>query len=257
MSTLMQGVFSLTGLLIALGAGAAWWWARPASRSGPRFLAAATVFYTLASIYFVPFAASRVLAYGFRPFSAADAPRGPTAIVVLGSGALYTDDWDGRELVQPDLQGSVRLLEATRVYGLLPEAWMISSGGAVNASGRATTGGAMANVLTHLGVPAARIVIENRSRTTREEALFIAPILRELKISRVILVTSDFHMRRSLATFRAENIDATPAIARDPFAVRPWSEWMWPAYQTLIWSGSVFREFLAIAFYAARGWTRF
>jgi uncharacterized SAM-binding protein YcdF (DUF218 family) len=52
------------------------------------------------------------------------------------------------------------------------------------------------------GVPAAVIELETQSRTTRENAELTVKLLREQKPARVILVTSWYHSRRALASFR-------------------------------------------------------
>jgi uncharacterized SAM-binding protein YcdF (DUF218 family) len=52
------------------------------------------------------------------------------------------------------------------------------------------------------GVPAKVIGLETESRTTRENAELTVKLLREQKAGRVILVTSWYHSRRALASFR-------------------------------------------------------
>jgi uncharacterized SAM-binding protein YcdF (DUF218 family) len=56
--------------------------------------------------------------------------------------------------------------------------------------------------LVQAGVPANVIEMETQSRTTRENAQFTIKLLREQKLSRVILVTSWYHSRRALACFQ-------------------------------------------------------
>ncbi len=56
-------------------------------------------------------------------------------------------------------------------------------------------------ILLHDGVPASAIEVENKSRTTRENALFTISRLRAEHVQRVILVTSWYHSRRALKTF--------------------------------------------------------
>lgn len=52
------------------------------------------------------------------------------------------------------------------------------------------------------GVPAADILVEDKSRNTRENALFTAALLKQHPEMRsFILITSAFHMRRSLGCF--------------------------------------------------------
>jgi uncharacterized SAM-binding protein YcdF (DUF218 family) len=57
-------------------------------------------------------------------------------------------------------------------------------------------------LLVNAGVPAQAIQLENKSRTTRENAQFTIKLLREQKVKRVIIVTSWYHSRRALACFR-------------------------------------------------------
>ncbi len=60
------------------------------------------------------------------------------------------------------------------------------------------------SVKTHLvkdGVPARDIMLEAKSRTTRENAEFSVALLRSLGARRVIIVTSWYHSRRALACF--------------------------------------------------------
>jgi uncharacterized SAM-binding protein YcdF (DUF218 family) len=57
--------------------------------------------------------------------------------------------------------------------------------------------------LLDAGVPAAAIVTECRSTTTWENAQFTAPLLKSAGVSNAIIVTSWYHSRRALNTFRA------------------------------------------------------
>jgi uncharacterized SAM-binding protein YcdF (DUF218 family) len=57
-------------------------------------------------------------------------------------------------------------------------------------------------LLVAAGVPAKAIELENRSRTTQENAQLTIKLLRGQKLKRVILVTSWYHSRRALACFR-------------------------------------------------------
>lgn len=57
------------------------------------------------------------------------------------------------------------------------------------------------------GIPAERLVVEDRSRNTRENAVESARIVRERGWTRLLLVTSAAHMERSLGCFRAVGLD--------------------------------------------------
>jgi uncharacterized SAM-binding protein YcdF (DUF218 family) len=52
------------------------------------------------------------------------------------------------------------------------------------------------------GVPAGAIVVEPRSRTTKENAEFSVAILRQAGLTNAIIVTSWYHSRRALNCFR-------------------------------------------------------
>ncbi len=53
--------------------------------------------------------------------------------------------------------------------------------------------------------------VESRSRDTADNATYSAAMLRQAKISRVLLVTHAWHMRRAMAEFKAVNLDPVAA----------------------------------------------
>lgn len=131
-------------------------------------------------------------------------PPGVKWIVVLGGGA-YSD---------PDLPSHWRMTESTlartvegvRLYRQLPAATVVLSGGPVFGSG--SDAETMSALSVELGVPRERIVVEGASEDTESQARVIREML---KGERCILVTSAVHMRRSLALFRKQGVDALPA----------------------------------------------
>ena len=255
-SHLIDTVFSVTGFALVAAIGAIWLARRPASASARRFLVGVVSVYVAASVFVVPYAIDRLLALGYHPFAAADAPSGRTAIVLLGAGGVTTVDWTEEHYSLLERVGAARVLEAVRVFHLLPDAVVIASGG-VGSAEQDTDSVMMRAALLQLGVPDRSIVIENESQNTRDEAIVIKPMLARLGATRVVLVTSDFHMRRSMAVFRASGIDAVPAIARDPRAADPWNLWVVPTDSGLGMSRVIVHEVLGIVYYAARGWARF
>jgi len=65
--------------------------------------------------------------------------------------------------------------------------------------------------LKEFNVPDSCILIENRSRNTLENAAFTKPILAQNHLQPpYILVTSAFHMRRSVGIFKKINVDVIP-----------------------------------------------
>lgn len=257
-TALVGYTFSAGGVVLVLLAGTAWLWTRPGSRMARRFLLAATVFYTLASSYAVTNNAARLLLVGLRPFEQSDVLAEPTAIVVLGSGSFTARDWIGNRFSIVDPSAATRVLEAVRVFKLVDQAWVISSGGVVDPDDSdEPTGLTMRNALVQLGVPETRIVVETKSRNTHDEAVIVAPLLASMGIRQIVLVTSDIHMRRSLGAFKALGVDAVPAIARPPDTQLSWFGWVLPSGLGLYEGSQVAHEALGLAYYTARGWSRF
>jgi len=63
-------------------------------------------------------------------------------------------------------------------------------------------------------------------------------------------------MRRALGAFRAVGVDATPAIAPDPWWHAPRPLWIMPTAHGLSFSGDIVHELFGIPYYWARGWWR-
>ncbi len=60
-------------------------------------------------------------------------------------------------------------------------------------------------------IPAAAIIEDPTSLNTYENAVNVQKIMKERNIKKVLLVTSAFHMPRSVRIFRKLNIDVIPA----------------------------------------------
>ena len=80
----------------------------------------------------------------------------------------------------------------------------------------------MKRLALRLGVPEEAIVVEDRSRTTYENAVEVKGILGHASI---LLVTSASHVPRAVALFRKQGLETTASpcgyLAKD----RPWSGW--------------------------------
>jgi uncharacterized SAM-binding protein YcdF (DUF218 family) len=255
---LVDFLFSTGGFVSVLACVLLWLRLRDRSRLARRFLVLIVVGYGAASIYPISSSAGRLLTRGFRPFTGADVPRGRTALILLGSSAYSARDWEENVLSTLDRTGSERAVEGARVYHLVKPEWVISSGGRVYADDRnAPSAEAMRDTLIKLGVPDSRILVSAKPRTTHEEAVGVRGMLTSIPADHVVLVTSDLHMRRSLGAFRAEGIQAIPAITRRPRPRPPWNLTWLPSEAGLAEAHDVAHEFLGICYYLARGWFRF
>lgn len=68
-------------------------------------------------------------------------------------------------------------------------------------------------LLISLGVPSNHIITETKAKNTHENALYTKQLLDSLGIPKtIVLVTSAYHMRRSIACFKKEGFIVTPYV---------------------------------------------
>lgn len=177
------------------------------------------------------------------------------AIVVLGGGERGTPpDWP-----YPDLaSGADRIWHTARLYRAGKAERVIVTGGRIGWHGERRSGTeAMRELLVDLGVPESAILIDDQSRSTRENAVEVARIVNEQELDNILLVTSALHMRRALATFRAAGLNPIPATA--DFEVLPEAahalRWL-PDSQALHDSTRAIKEYLGYWVYRLRGWAQ-
>jgi uncharacterized SAM-binding protein YcdF (DUF218 family) len=186
--------------------------------------------------------------------SAADA-RHARLIVVLGSGNA-TIQAAGQSLNFVTRTAALRLLEAARVYRLLGRPTVIVSGGVTARNvGALSEADAMRRAILELGVPAEQVMIEDQSKTTRDEAAVIARMLADRPKQPLVLVTSATHMSRALAVFRAVGLDPIPCAA--PYASdHSFERGRWfPSDLALMMFDTLLYDAAASWYYRLRGWT--
>jgi uncharacterized SAM-binding protein YcdF (DUF218 family) len=125
-------------------------------------------------------------------------------VVVLAGGSSPDEGLPVTSQLSPETQA--RLVEGVRVLRHLPEARLVVSGGSV--FGEAPSAGLMARLAIELGVDPNRIVLEAQSRDTGDEARLVRPIVGEEPF---VLVTSAYHMPRSMALFKRLGMRPTAA----------------------------------------------
>ena len=113
------------------------------------------------------------------------------AIVVLGAG-LDTNGTMKTKLAD-------RLGQCLKLARLYPSAPIILTGG--NQMRGVTEAYVMSRWCTQRGISRKRLMLEDRSKDTVENAVFSAAILQRLGVTQVTLVTSSSHVRRALADF--------------------------------------------------------
>ncbi len=132
---------------------------------------------------------------------------GAKAIVVLAGGSYDgVPDFDGTG--QNSESSTVRLVAGLRLHREL-HLPMVLSGGRLS-DDIATEASLEYRFLKACGVEEQYLIKEDRSRNTAENAKFVKQICQQRNFDKVILVTSAFHMPRSVAFFKREGVDVIP-----------------------------------------------
>ena len=135
------------------------------------------------------------------------------AIVVLNAGTAYPDSVRREAELEPDTM--LRCMHAAQVYSEGPRCPVIVTGGTEDGRGTGPTSAAvMRDAMVRMGVPAADIVLEEKSQTTYENAVEASAILHGLGISKAIVVTDATHLARSLRCFQKRGIIVVPSGCR-------------------------------------------
>jgi uncharacterized SAM-binding protein YcdF (DUF218 family) len=187
-------------LLLGLGAGLAF-----ERRRFARPLALACAI-GLALVTFSPLGALllRPLEDRFPQQSQAMAP--PTGIIVLGGA---TEERIANARGQTSLnEAAERMTEAVALARLYPQAKLVFTGGSGALIHDSTKEADIAHQLwRELGVPESQMAFEDRSRNTWENAAFTKALVHPQPGERWLLVTSAYHMPRSMGIFRALGMD--------------------------------------------------
>ncbi|WP_027172874.1 YdcF family protein [Methylobacterium sp. 10] len=131
-----------------------------------------------------------------------------TGVIVLG-GAVETQTTLARGQLSVNDAGErqIAFADLARRY---PQARLLFSGG----SGLlGTDGTSEAEIVSRfadtLGLPRTRMILEDRSRNTHENARFSADLVKPVAGERWLLVTSAWHMPRAMGCFRQAGFDVT------------------------------------------------
>jgi len=134
-------------------------------------------------------------------------------IVLLGGDEEpETSETRGQPTALDSMRRFARFAEMVQRY---PEAQLVYSGGSgsLHPRGHMKEADVAAEALKSMGVPTDRIYFENTSHNTYENAVYTASLIRPEPSQNWLLVTSAWHMPRSMACFRKVgwNVYASPA----------------------------------------------
>jgi uncharacterized SAM-binding protein YcdF (DUF218 family) len=135
-----------------------------------------------------------------------DDGRAPDGIIVLG-GAIDSDSSVARGSLEVNSAGErvTAMLELARRY---PQARIVFTGGSGSLIEKSVSEAPVAGeLLRRFGVASERVTLETESRNTDENAEFTARLVAPKPGERWLLVTSAWHMPRSIGAFRRAGFD--------------------------------------------------
>jgi len=156
-------------------------------------------------------------------FPRAEIARGDVAGIIVLGGAGDAYGHPERELM-PLGEAGERMTEAVALARRLPNARLVFSGGSGGLLRTEEAEAAEAGRLfVALGIDPARITLEDKSRTTAENARFSKAIVQPKPGERWILITSAWHMPRAIGSFRAVGfpVEAWPVDYRTSLLNEP------------------------------------
>lgn len=185
-------------------------------------------------------------------------------IVVMGGG---TDSREyPRQMVELGGAGD-RVLYAARLIKEGKGDFLLFGGAYYGVLERAENSVAaeMAAVAMEIGIPQEKIILQEGSLNSYEEAEADSRILNELGVDEVILVTSASHMRRSVACFEKQGIKIIPAPVDFGVTDKDWESlgnfsiqkvftWIIPQSSNIRSFETAMKEYLGLLTYKLRGW---
>lgn len=137
----------------------------------------------------------------------------------------------------------VRLVEGIRIMRCINGSKLVVSGGRI--FGPVSSARKMADMAMGLGVDPTDIVLEDNSMDTRDEAMMMKNIVRN---DVFVLVTSAYHMPRSMALFQGQGLNPVPAptqyLISEEKSLDPWM--LFPSSENLHKAEAAIHELLGL-----------
>ena len=165
--------------------------------------------------------------------------------VVLGGSTGYSKEWN-----QIDYnEAADRMTEAIRLYRMRRIKKMLVSGDqAINIFRGKTYAPYFLDYMVQMGVNRQDIILEQKAMTTRENISLIKEIISKYDHPRILLITSGWHLRRSMKGFKASGLNLVPygvdVPSRDQFY--SWNELL-PSWNAAVKWQALIHEFVGMA----------
>ena len=127
--------------------------------------------------------------------------------VVLGGSTGYSKEWN-----QIDYnEAADRMTEAIRLYRMgRIKKLLVSGDQAINIFQGKTYAPYFLDYMEQMGVNRQDIILEQKAMTTRENISLIKEIISKYDHPRILLITSGWHLRRSMKGFKASGLNLIP-----------------------------------------------
>jgi uncharacterized SAM-binding protein YcdF (DUF218 family) len=139
-----------------------------------------------------------------------------------------------------------RLLTAAQLHYLTGAPIIISGGQVFANTGKEAE--IARHILLGLGIADSKIIVEGQSLNTTDNARFTKVILEERGFTRPVLVTSAFHMERSVQQFAKYGMSVTPYPTDYQTNIRFVFEWhqLWPRADAFYNTQLAIKEYLGL-----------
>jgi uncharacterized SAM-binding protein YcdF (DUF218 family) len=177
-------------------------------------------------------------------------PAGDAGAIVVLAANVYPPDASEPEAL-PGYGTFLRCRYAAWLYRHWKPLPMVTSGGVERGFVMADV---MKQTLVDAGIPGDTISTEGGSRSTYENAVFTARLLRARDIHRIVLVTEAYHLPRAAQCFRKQGIEVIPAgcAARYLQFEGQWSQFL-PTAQMIRYNEENLHEWIGLAWYRLTG----
>lgn len=192
------------GLLILVSILCALWLARRRSFLGAFF--ALCISALIWAFSFAPLSDSLVRSLE-ADFSIPADPKGDVIVVLGGGVKLGAQDIGGRGV--PSEEMLARAVAAVRLHKRIGSP-IIVSGGYAFGDFKPTEAEIVGKYMVELGIAADKIIPEDKSRDTMENALLTKKVLDSRGFKKPLLVTSAIHMKRSVLSFKRAGVEVSP-----------------------------------------------
>jgi uncharacterized SAM-binding protein YcdF (DUF218 family) len=222
---------------------------------------AALLVISLSGNRWVSYSLARSLEWRYLPIGESQSAE---AIVLLGGGTEPSHS--PRSAVEMNAAGD-RMIHAADLFHSGSAPIILLSGGNISwmESTENSPAADMREILLKLGIPEEKMILQNKSQNTFEDAKYSAEILNSLKIKRILLVTSAMHMPRSVALFEKQGFDVIPSPTDFTITMEGWNKTFSPNFETFLTNllpnssslgltTNVLKEYIGMMMYQWQGW---